>query len=463
MARVSGIISAGLSSATDFTKPENRRQAVAQAVDARSARQTRTDTAGLPPDWLPTTAAGAGFGWLFGPIGALIGAGIVGTLSKRRREGIAAYASQEAEATEGALERARTAIDSTFELAQSDQERAEIKALRDEFETYATASLHPDPNVRAQALMQALSVAGTMDSELEEFQAERQRIMDETLAREEREFNRYDNLQGDMQRESARFIAADETWNKALLAYENPNPQSDMALVYLTAQMIDPGAIVTDGDSTMIKQTGTLSQQMAGYLNSLIDGTAGFDEEVRDGLLSVIAENYQVSRTKQMDTNAKYQELGQEARLGGAYLKNLRVPVNVEDGQRIHQFRQFRPKNAGIPYEGNPEALQEQPRGAVASEVASFGRKATEVAAGLGRAARGETLLTGQDGTRVIRTESGELLELEPRDYYEDENGGQYRRVDRGGGRFEWVPIKQPDKPVGPRTRSGKVRRPVND
>ena len=61
MARVKGIVSAGLASATDYTKQQNdRADLVRDQVAANAERQTRADTAGLPPDWLPTAAAGLG-------------------------------------------------------------------------------------------------------------------------------------------------------------------------------------------------------------------------------------------------------------------------------------------------------------------------------------------------------------------------------------------------------------------
>jgi hypothetical protein len=161
MARVKGIVANGVSAgrtaerlAAQTSEAQSRADATASRVQERTRERIRTDTAGLPPDWLPTSAAGAGMGFVFGPVGGLIGAGIAGLLSKRRREGIAAYAAQEVESTTGSLERARAAIDDTLSQATNDQERAEGKMLRQEFDTGSElANAAPDPQTRGQAVI----------------------------------------------------------------------------------------------------------------------------------------------------------------------------------------------------------------------------------------------------------------------------------------------------------------------
>jgi len=458
MARVSTIINAGLASAA-LPKDKPELEALPDPARERARRTIERETAGLPRDILQTGAAAAGLGFVFGPLGALLGGAVTAHYQKKRRDGIAAYAQQSAESAEAILESGAQALDKAASLAETDEERAEVELLREQYEQMAAASRHPDPQVSLAALTKAQELSGTLASNFDDWEQERIDAQARLNEESDRMFNRYQSLDADLTNKSQRFLGAQETWSKAQLAYERPNPQSDMALIYLTAQMIDPGAIVTDGDSKMIRETGSLSQQMAGYLNSLIDGTAGFDEDVRDGLMSVIAENYLPMRRDQLERNAQYQDLGQQAGLEGEYLKSLQLKIDPADAQRINSFRQFSPRNAGIPIaSGEPFKAQEEP--GAAGILADSVQGAEKLAGSVARTLRGESLLTTPDGRNAIRRQDGTVEEVAPEKVMQDSNGDTFYRVDHGEGRVEWVPIKRDDSP---RARPGAGRQGRNN
>lgn len=460
MARVSTIINAGLASAAlpQVEKPEL--EALPDPARERARRTIERETAGLPRDILQTGAAAAGLGFVFGPLGALLGGAVTAHYQKKRREGIAAYAQQSAESAEDILKQGAEALDKAYSLAETDEEKAEVELLREQYEGMAAASRHPDPQISVAALTKAQELSGTLAKNYDDWEQERIAAKAELDAQSDRMFNRYQSLDADLTGKSQRFLGAQETWNKAQLAYERPNPQSDMALVYLTAQMIDPGAIVTDGDSKMIKATGSLTQQMAGYLNSLIDGTSGFDEDVRDGLMSTIAENYLPMRRDQMQRNSEYQELGQQAGLEGAYLKNLQVRIDSGEAEAINGFRSFNPRNAGIPVEsGEPfQAVEPSTTSSVLSDAL---QGAENLAGDISRTLRGEQLVATPDGRNAIKRADGTIEEVAPESVMQDQDGNTYQRVDHGSGRVEWVPLKRNEP--GPRARPGAGRQGRNN
>lgn len=411
MARVQGIIAQGLSAGGDRGKQQResslaKAEQQARAAQERGAELEQIQASGEPSDFFTSSAAGLGIGMVLGGVPGLIAAGITHVFNKKRRAGIAAYAMAEAGTTEETLARGRGILASAKENATSPEQLAEIELQEAEFEQYAAGTTHPDANVRTQSLISALGVSGTLDTELEQFQDRQNIEQDRLIAEDTRQFNKWDNLNGDLQRESARFTAANETWQKAKLAYERPNSQSDVALIYLTAQMIDPGAIVTDGDSKMIQATGNLTQQMAGYLNSMIEGTALFDDQVRDGLMSTIAENYMVSRKQQMDVNTKYQEIGTQgdAPLTGDYLKNLQVKIDPTDGQEIAKFRQFNPAQA-MKREGlNQENMVADQPGQLATVISNATEWVSDVAGDVSQQLR--------DVQRYTDKSNGDILEV---------------------------------------------------
>ena len=421
MARVKGIITAGLASATDFTQQQpagaettEAKAAATHLAEQRAARQARRETAGLPSDLL-TAGTGALAGSVFGPLGALLVGGLAYNASKKRRERAFAFAEAEQAANSGSLERGRNALKMAREKAGDNQELlAELDLMQEEFEQYANlAENSPDGQARTQGLLNALAVSGQLDDEIEQFYEQGRNALQREQEIAQQQFGRYDNLRGNLEQDSARFRGAQETFQKAKLAYENPTPQSDMALIYLTAQSIDPGAIVTDGDSKMVKSTGSLSQQFAGILNSYLDGTAQFDDAVRDGLMAVIASNYLPLRQQQLERNGQYQELGQAAKLDGAFLENLQIKVDPTEAEEIAKFRAFTPTPLP-PGDPSDNAFEK--------------------------------------GVDALRRAFGN-------ETYEADNGDEMMLIDRGNGRREWVNVSEAERREAKRIEKEEQRR----
>lgn len=443
MARVKGIIAAGLSSASTGIASNLHDQATRRGqdeaernarVNERVSRRRSVDESSQLTDDAGSLLAGIGTAAVFGGPAGLLLFGVSKLMSDRKRQGIAAYRQYVSETAEDRIAATERALDALSAQAETDGERAAVELKRAQWELLKADAESLDPEISARAILAGQDLVGTLDDEFDDWESERLEAEKVSREIEQQLFDRASNLDGRLQRESARYLAANETWQKAQLMYERPTPQSDMALVYLTAQMIDPGAIVTDGDSKMIKATGTLSQQMAGYLNSLIDGTAGFDDAVRDGLMSVIAENYLPMRREQMERNAMFQEIGQEAGLEGtAYQKKLQIKIDPTEAGRIAEFRRFNPSQAGIPT-GNPDDYSPLEESGPASIVGDIVRGVEGFAGDVSKTLKGERQLIDGDGNIVIEDADGNRRNAGYADRFINRDGDEIVRIDGPNG-----------------------------
>lgn len=394
----------------------SRAEASAQEAQARADKIASAELAGQPSDFLTSAAAGAGMGMVFGPVGALIGAGLAHMFNKKQRASIQEYASQDAQSTQASLDRARSAIASAYEQATTDQERAELELMESEFNQYAELTSHPDASVRGQSLLKALEVSGSLDAELDEWQTER-------LATEERErerlasqFSDFDNVRGDLMRESQNFVRARDAWQGAQALIENPSPTNDIALIYKMANINDPGAIVTEGDVQVLQSTGGINDTMAQLYNSVIKGEAELSDGQRQDLINTIDTLYREQRNGQIDRNAEFQAIGQARGFDQAYQDRLRVPIDPGEASILSRSA---PANAGAPgaatpppqANGQPAELTPVEPGFLArtleSAVDFYGGVAQDVA----RNAAGETVVQDQDGRYYIRDNQGNLSE----------------------------------------------------
>lgn len=326
MARVKGIVSAGLASATDFTKEPGRRALAKDAAAMRADRQRRIDTAGLPPDWLPTTAAGAGAGFLFGPVGAIIGAGIAGILSKRRREGLAAFATQSAEATQEQLDRSRRVLSGALERAETDEERAQIELLQEQFEAEAAGANHPDPERRFSAITRALDIAGQLDPELEELEARRieaeQRERDQFAA----EVTRFNGIRDDLAAESGNYLTRRDAY-KRMLSVED-TAWGDQVLLVSAFKVIDPTSAVLPGEAATAANAAGVPDFLLTAYNRVMRSGERLSPDQRSDLIRQTGLQFAQSREAQIERNTIALERARSQGIRDELLETLAFPID---------------------------------------------------------------------------------------------------------------------------------------
>jgi hypothetical protein len=395
-------------------------------------------------------------GFVFGPVGGLIGAGIAGLLSKRRREGIAAYAAQEVESTTGSLERARAAIDDTLSQATNDQERAEVKMLRQEFDTWSElANAAPDPQTRGQALIKALEVSGTMDAELEEWQSERLAAQEVERQQFGREVGQYNTLQDDLKGVSTDYLGKRENWNTIRTLAQEQNVANDIGLVYAVLKMYDPESTVMPGEQAQVSGAGGLGDMVAATYNRLITGEGTLSPGVRADFIRQAGNLYQTSLKQQKAVESEYRET---ARATG-----LRDELVARVGFTLPDEGATFAKEIGAPPVDSPNTTPGAPAAAGEGGAAPAAQGPSRVPDGRGaRFATDllkETVEFGESVGRLARGAS--LVESDGRYFVQDENGEVVREVDRPN---EMFPSPAPiferfERWMGPEGRAERLRK----
>lgn len=333
MARVKGIIAAGLAGASRSSGSTSdataRGQELADNVRDRTQKQERVDSAGLPPDWLASSVAGAGAGWVFGPVGALIGAGVTAILSKRRRDGLAAFASQEAESMERSFSRADDSFQQAFDVAETDQQRAELSIAYDEFNSYRELSNNPDPLIRGKAALKALEVAGSLDGELDEFQADREKQAELDRSKFSEEVGYSNGIRDDLVKESDAFLTRQDAYNR-MLAVEDTS-WGDQVLMVNAFKMIDPNSAVLPGEAATAANAAGVPDFMLTAYNRLVRDGKRLQPDQRVDILRQSGLQYAESRADQVDRNTDAIARGRAQGVRDDLLKQLSVPVKTRE------------------------------------------------------------------------------------------------------------------------------------
>lgn len=446
---------------TNLTRlPRTRQREAPKVEDARTILDRRIQenenfrSIGLPPDYVSTGLAGAGAGWVFGPVGALIGAAVTQITNQRRRKSILAAATTQARDGASLIEGGEKSIARLEANAVTDQDKFEAAALRDGFEQARTFAQSPNPEMAAAGFDALLNIPGLVSAEADEIEAAT--IAREQLAhdRQQRQTDNFTTLHGKLQGESQRFIASQEAWQQAQALVAENSPTNDIALIYKMANINDPGAIVTEGDTEVLKGAGSITESMAGFYNKFILGEGEMDDNVRANMIATINTLYKEQRDGQVKRNANFQEIGRAAQLDDPFMRVLRVPVDPREAQILAKSSSFKaadtvPKDAVLP---ELRVKREAPGSGL---IADFAQGVADIGAGIQRKATGTTLLESRDGRRFERAKDGTLTEIEQNDLFEDDDGRELRRIDRGGGRFEWV--RTEPEPVRERGRQQPI------
>lgn len=451
MARVRGIIDQGLSSAR-VAPPEQREDVpeVQDATELRKARLEALEQRGAGTDLMGSGLAGLGAGAIFGGPAGLLVAGVAHFLQKKRREGIAAYQLQAAESTEQFIATADRGLRDLEAQATTDQERAEVALMRREYEGLRDLANHPDPQVASTAVLRMQELTGTLETGLDEWETERLEAEARERERLASQFDDFDNVRGDLMRESQNFIRAREAWQGAQALIANPSPTNDIALIYKMANINDPGAIVTEGDVQVLQATGGLSEQATQFYNSVLLGETTLSDAQRADLINTIDTLYREQRNEQVNRNAEFQAIGEARGFDQVYQDRLRVPIDPSEAATLARSA---PGYGGAPRRpeditdaaGAPVELTEEAPPFGSTFLGNLARNTLDIVQGAGRNLRGETVVTSPDGRRYLQDGDGNIIqELERNDLFEEENGRVLRLYDHGDGRMEWREVTPP-------------------
>lgn len=409
--------------------------AIAEDASAREAYAT----SGLPPDWLKTGLVGLGAGAVFGGGAGLIAAGVQAILNKRERDGIAAYAAADAKAGGELIAGAERSLGRLEAAAETDQERLEVDILRDQFNQATILARHPNPQTAAQGYQQLMALPGLAQQEADEIQDER--LAQAELARQEQQtfYARADDIRGDNIRESSRYIATVEGFDKMAELRQQGTVIGDTALIYALANMNDPGAIVTDGDISSLAATGSVGEQAMALYNQVLKGEGKLSPLQRDELWETAKGIMRSQMQAQLVRNDGAVGRARLARLPADYHSTVVVPVPDAMRDRVIATPPIdasdRPKVVTDESGELRDIQTEEP--SVLSKIAIGLTQATgDILKDVGQQVGGNSVkMDTETGDRFLVDPSGGIIEqLEPATEFTNSAGDTIRRADGPNG-----------------------------
>lgn len=397
---------------------DNRAEAERQRLEALIAEDAddreRYMTSGLAPDWLGTAAAGASAGWIFGPVGGLVGMAVTHVLQKQRRQGIAVQAAANAETGASLIEGGERSLARLEAAAETDQDRLEVELLREQFEQAATLARNPDPRASMAGFQALLGIPGLAQDEADEIEAA-------ALAREQREREQAKrwqdqaiNLRNRNEQESRPYLEQARAFKQLDGLFEDGLQDADRTLVAnLVARIVNPGEIITEGDVAVIAGAGSLDQAAANRINAWIRGAADLDVNTAIQLRESMKDIVRVAYEDQIDRNKMAIDFAKDLELPQRFLDN--IAINSRDL---------------APADFEKRSLQ-----SVLDDMGIAPEPAEP-----------ELIDNGSPARRFIRDNLSEpafeFLGIEPGQDVVEYNGRQYTLEDHGEGRRSWVPVE---------------------
>lgn len=495
MARVQGIIAAGLASGRNTTAETAAPAAAVREVAPDSnalltqirARQERLNDANSTAPNAELAArsglAGLGAASVFGPAGLLVG-GLVQFFGRRRQRNMEELATQDAEATTAAVERTRSTLQDARANAQTDEERAEVDMHMAQFEQLEGLTYHPDANVRAQALIKMLDVSGTLDTELEEVEERRLEAEARDRERFEYEVGRADDIRGELVTEVGKDWLTRMQAYQSMLAVE-PGSMGDLTLIIRAMKVNDPNSAVLPGEAANAAQLGGVPDGLVTLYNRVLRDGERLDQAQREDIIRqsglILRENMgnvidaNSSAAERLRAQGVRDELITSTLLPLPDFDKLPLPTSqgISNAARgaLSGPTEAAPPQPGQP--GQPIAFDDVPRNAeevtpslITRGLGTIARGAQSYAGEVGRLMRGEKLMQTPDGRQFIQSESGEMREIQPQRFYEQEDGSVLELIDHGEGRREWrtvrPPNEQPERGLGRGPYRGTIDRSSN-
>lgn len=300
--------------------PDERGTPRNEAERLRKERESFIDgassaaTAGLPPDWLVSGASGAGAGFLFGPIGGLIGLTIGAILSRKRRAGIMAQAAADTDTGQSMLGSVKDQLGIAFKNARTDQDRAEIGLRQKQLEAIAPLLSHPNPEARLSGMQALLNMSPDLAGELDEFEAAQLGREEVELERAQTLFTQYEQVSDDFRNDNRLFETERDAFNKLQTSFRAASPAGDIAGIFSFMKQIDPGSTVREGEFATVENSGGVDERSRALYNKLLTGER-LTENQRSDFRNRSTDLYKVSLERYLDQESRFIT---EARLLGA-------------------------------------------------------------------------------------------------------------------------------------------------
>ena len=336
MARVNGIISAGLQSAvngqtiakrsaSNLSNAEQMAAETREKAKQRSQRSSATAESGSGTDTLKSLLAGGGAGFVFGPVAGLLTAGVAKLIQNKRREGLAAYRDQAAQTSEEFLARSDSALREFETNATTDSEVAEAKMMRAEFDQLSALSRHPNPEVAGTAVLRAQELTGTLDNALDDWQSERLATEQVNRDRFNTEATRAEGIRDDVFREGASFGVRQDAYER-MLAVED-SPAGDQVLLVNAFKMVDPNSAVLPGEAATAANTAGVPDFLVTAYNRVLRDGERLDPDQRADLVRQAGIQYQVARSDQIDRNTAATGRARDFGIRDQLIPHLTMPV----------------------------------------------------------------------------------------------------------------------------------------
>jgi len=332
MART-GLIRAGLASAgainpqamqKDLSEAEKRAQAVQDRVERFAAGDTSSETT----DGLKSLVGGLGAASIFGGPAGLLIYGVSQAMSKKRREGVAAYRAHAAENAQDIAERTDAAVANLVGMAETGEQKAQAKFFQAEYDTIRAGLDSADPAVVSQTAINLQEFVGTLDDEYDQWLT--RQVADEKEQRRQDEWyaGRATTIRQEQQRESGRYIATAESFQRMTELMKQGTNISDTALVFALADVIMPGEIKTEDDINKLQGSGLVSQQLTAKFSEVLGGNGSIDPTVREEMLDVARASLRIQIQDQNKRNSRAIERARDDSLPERYYNNVIVPVD---------------------------------------------------------------------------------------------------------------------------------------
>lgn len=384
---------------------EQTREQTEAAIKADADNRADFASSGLPPDWLTTGIAGAGAGWLFGPVGGLVGAAIAAITSKRRKDGIAMQANADAKTAASLIDGGDRSLKRLEATAKTDEEKLEVALLRDRYDAAVTLANNPDSQVALEGFRELLGLPGLLEAEADEIESERL----DAEARERDQLQRYQEqtleLRNRNQVESRPFLEQSAAFRQFERLVADGLSNADRTLASnLMARIVNPGEIITEGDVSVITSGGGIDSAVANRFNEWVLGRSQLDDQTAIEMFEAAKDLVRIGYEDQVNRNKDFIELGTEVGLPQRFLDNIAIR--------------------------NP------------LDPATFEKRKLEPAPGddSANAPRSTRSEAAQD-LRNVSEGVFEYLGIEPGADVVEHNGLEYVLRDHGEGRREWVPV----------------------
>lgn len=327
MARVRRIIDKGLSAKSQVQAPST--DSIQDFAKQRTREFNAASFAGQPSDVVKSSLAGAGAGFVFGPVGALLGFAVTNYMSRKQREGAQAATALLYNNRGQVLEGARPTLVQNVENAANDNDRAEAQARLDAFDTYGRAAF--DPQKGDEAFGKALDLVGGIEAFLDDAQGEAIAAQQKVEDQQRRQQDQTVSLRNSLTKESQPFIQSQRAFQVIDdLTQGDPTQIDSQILVNQLARLSNPGEIITEGDIAVLSTGGGLPDQLVNRLNSVLLGTSRLTPavvaEVRESAKSLM--RGQVS--EQVNRNQQFADLADDLEIPADLRANIAVPIQVD-------------------------------------------------------------------------------------------------------------------------------------